>query len=675
MTVTAVIIARMGSTRLPGKVLMPLGRDGRPVLHWVYTAARAAAGVDQVVVATTGLVGDDPIRAWCARHDIPCYQGSENDVLDRVYCAAAEVEADIVVRITGDCPFIDPYVIGEVVRLQKETGADYVSNIDPRTWPDGLDVEAFTFDSLAFAHEVATRPIDRECVTTFIQRNRSRLPAAAVVCPIPGLHKERWVLDTKNDYRFCSAIANELHGPPARYLDILAVLDRKPELRKINRHHPMNERYYEAIANEPIIPRSYERSQAQFERAHKVIPLAAQTFSKSFVQFPQPSPLFLSHGQGGVCWDIDGNEFVDLVSALLPNILGYRDADVDRAVRTQLASGASFSLSTELEAQLAEKLTRLIPCAEMVRFGKNGSDVTTAAIRLARAYTGRDRVLICGGYHGWHDWSIAGAFRDLGVPTAVKELTARLDFSQCPPDDLSNVAAIIVEPEGNPQYLQYLRNVCDKEGPLLIFDEVITGFRFALGGAQEYYGVTPDLACFGKAMANGMPLSALVGRADIMRKLEPPNPCVFFSGTFGGETLSLAASIATIAKMERENVIDKIWETGETLRSDVTDLIRAHGLGDVIGLYGQAPLKRISMKAHENATVDQLWALFRKEMIASGTLIIGSHNICYAHTQGDIKRVLKSYDHTLAIMREALDHDNIARRLEGATIAPMVRAS
>jgi len=644
---------------------MPLG--GHPVLEWCVRAARAAPGVDEVWVATSELPADDAIATWCEQSVVNYFRGSETDVLKRMMGCAYKTLAKVILRLTGDCPFLDPQVIGAVVRLQKQTGAAYCSNVSPRTYPDGLDVQAMTCDTLEAASIEATRPIDRECVTTWIERNRSRFPAEALINPIPGLQNERWVLDTKEDYEFCVGVA--LHwpwekGPPSQ-LDILGVLDAHPVLRQLNANAIMNERYFDALAEEPIYARSYQRSQAQFQKAKEVIPLGAQTFSKSYLQYPQPSPLFVSHGQGGLVWDVDGNEYVDLVSALLPNILGHRDPDVDQAIRKQLSSGISFSLATELEAQLAETLCRLIPCAEAVRFGKTGTDVTTVAIRLARAHTSRDRVLICGGYHGWADWSVE---RNLGVPVSARSWTVRAPFGTDPEaSTFGNFAAVIVEPETNPSYLQRLREYCDATGTVLIFDEVITGFRFDLGGAQKLYGVTPDLATFGKAMANGMPLSALVGRRDIMKRMEPPDN-IFYSGTMFGETLSLAASIATIKKLERDDVIPKLWKTGERLWLEAERLMAKHQLGDAIMFRGEAPFMRIKFRD------DQIAALFRKEMVASGTLIVASHNLCAAHGPSEITRILRSYDHALGIIREAIDKGDIAERLAGATVGSMVRA-
>lgn len=664
MKVVAIIQARMGSTRLPGKVLMEL--DGHPVLEWVIRACDAAPGVEEVWVATSNLPADDAIAALCDSIDIGCYRGSETDVLDRIYGCAQLAMADVVLRITGDCPFVDPQVIGGVARLMRnDASVAYASNVSPRTYPDGLDVQAMRWTALAQAWCEARRPIDRDCVTTWIERNRSRFPAETLINPLPGMQAERWVLDTESDLEFCRELVARwrwVNGPPS-LLDILGVLDRHPELRDINKHHPMNERYFEALAEEPIYERTYTRSQEAFARAEAVIPLGAQTFSKSYLQFPQPSPLFVSHGDGALVWDIDGNEYVDLVSALLPVILGYRDPDVDRAIRQQLAAGISFSLATELEAQLAETLCDLIPCAEAVRFGKTGTDATTGAIRAARAYTGRDRVLIIGGYHGWADWSVE---RNLGVPQDVQALTDRFTWDNVP-NNFEAYAAVIIEPEGGPAFLGQLRDLCHRDGALLIFDEVITGFRYDLGGAQKRWGVTPDLACFGKSMANGMPLSAIVGRKDVMAKFAPPNN-IFYSGTFFGETLSLAAAIATIKKLQQGDILARIKETGSSLADLAGQAIQWRGLAGKISLYGHPSFKRLSFADNDIA------ALFRREMIKTGTLIIASHNISAAHGPNEIKRIVKSYEHTLGVIKDAIEKGDIKQRLGGAGVTRGVRA-
>lgn len=660
-------IARMGSSRLPGKVLMDLA--GAPVMQWVIDAAWLTRSINDVWIATSTDPRDDEIEEWCHGSSVRCFRGSEDDVLARFAGAAQAANADVVIRATCDCPLLDPNVIGEVIRLRQATNADYACNIHPPTWPDGLDCEVFTRDALDLANCKATRPTDRECVTTYIVRNRHRFSVENLTCPIPNLHRERWVLDTEDDLKFCREIAERVKGHS--YLDVLNVLDSEPHLREINRHHPRNERYYENLVREEPIRRKYVTSRNLLARAERVIPLGAQTFSKSKLQFPEQAPLFVTHGEGGHVFDVDGNEYVDLVGGLLPNILGYNDPDVDRAIRSQLDRGISFSLATELEAQLAVRLCRIIPGADMVRFGKTGTDVTTAAVRLARAYTGRNEIL-SSGYHGWGDWSVGNdVLRGRGVPPAVAKLTTGFDYG-----DIERVerelqtrrfAACVVEPETNPgQFLEKLRRLCNATSTLLIFDEIITGFRWSLGGAQKYFAVTPDLSTWGKALGNGMPISALVGYRDIMQKLAPPNN-IFYSGTFFGESLSLAAAIATIDKLESENVVEKLHDMAARLRSKVS------ALGNKSVCLLDSPLARVSFgdaNKCDNASSADIATLFRQEMIANGVLIINSNNFCYAHTEADMERIINAYDRTLAVLADATQSGDVRNRIHGVPLMP-----
>jgi glutamate-1-semialdehyde 2,1-aminomutase len=670
MKIVCIIQARMGSTRLPGKVMMPLGDENAAVLAWVHRACMAASRVDEVVVATSTEKTDNAIVQFCKRNEIECVRGPEDDVLARYVKVAKEFQADAYLRVTADEPFIDPYAISLVAHRMRLTGAHYVSNIHPRTWPDGCDVEAFTHEILTMAHENTTRPIDRECVTTWMVRNAHKFSSEAVINPLPGMQDERWVLDTKDDYEFCKAIADRWpweKGPPSQ-IDILGILECEPDIRNLNKSGVMNERYYEALAEEDIPPRNYETSKALLARAEQLIPLGAQTYSKSKLQFPSEAPLFLTHGQGGLVCDVDGNEYVDLVSALLPNVLGYRDPDVDEAIRRQQAKGISFSLATSLEADLAERLVEIIPCAEMARFGKSGTDVTTAAVRLARAVTGRTPIVTFrGGYHGWAEWSLINDSVRNGGCLGQDSIQCWRDIKHVREVvETLKPAAIIIEPEAHSLLLKNLRSLCDETGTILIFDEVITGFRYALGGAQEYYNITPDLATFGKALGNGMPISALVGRREIMSHMTK----ISYSGTMFGETLSIAAAIAVIDKMRSKPVIQTIWDTGQELREALWQMIYKHELVGQVIVSGVSALIRIHIDD------PHLMTLWRQEMLQAGVLIIASHNICYAHSKSDIRRVVKAYDKAFGILREAIDADDVQSRIIGQPIsASSVRAA
>jgi glutamate-1-semialdehyde 2,1-aminomutase len=425
--------------------------------------------------------------------------------------------------------------------------------------------------------------------------------------------------------------------------------------------------------------RLFKESERLLVRALETIPLGSQTFSKSYLQYVRGAmPQFLARGDGCRVEDVDGNTYIDYVLGLLPVVLGYRDPDVDSAILTQLQSGISFSLPTALEADLAERLVRLIPCAEKVRFGKNGSDATSAAIRLARAHTKRDRVLACG-YHGWHDWYIGATTRKIGIPQAVCDLTSTFPYNR--PEFVADLlikdpnayAAIILEPTGveepAPGFLAHLRELTERYGVVLVFDEIVTGFRVHLGGAQAEYGVTPDLACFGKAMGNGMPISAIVGRSDIMDKMYE----IFFSGTFGGEALSLAASIATIDKLERENGIARTRSRGANLMKKTKDIIARHSLASVLTLVGPDwwPIWKVL-----NCPVapNLLHSLLRQETAASGLLMQNTFNLCLAHDDDTIEaETLAAIDTSIMAVLAALNDKDPLSFLRGPVVQPIFR--
>ena len=671
MKTVAIIQARMGSSRFPGKVLTPLG--GQPVLGWVVRAARAISGVDVVAVATSDRSADDAIAVWCAGQHIACHRGSETDVLERFAQAARAEDGEVFVRLTADCPLLDPAVCAMVVALRKTTGADYACNFDPRSWPDGLDCEAFSADALEKTVANAQTSFEREHVTPFMRADRKLFHVAQLTCPIPGQADHRWTLDTRADLAFMEAVVARLPADerPPSWLEILAAADGVSHPGAV----PASETQATASVND-IHHRGYGESRALLERACKVIPLGSQTFSKSHIQYPREAPMFLTKGDGARVWDVDGNEFVDLVSGLLPVVLGYRDPDVDAAIRRQLDSGISFSLATQLETELAERLVDLIPCAEMVRFGKNGTDATSAAVRLARAFTGRDRVAVSG-YHGWQDWYIGTTARNNGVPVAVSALTHTFAFNNAAALDAllaahpGEFACVVMEPVGavepDVDYLNEAKAIAHRHGALLVFDEIITGFRVALGGAQAHYGVTPDLACFGKAMGNGMPISAVVGRVDVLREMEN----VFFSGTFGGEALSLAASIAVIDKMRTTPVIERLWETGQRLSDGAGTRIKEHGLHETIGFTGLAPWRVLTFRDHPKASKEALRTVFIAEMLKAGVLINASHNVTYALSSDDEERVLAAYDTTLARLAGELQAGSLDARLGDDIIRPI----
>jgi len=423
----------------------------------------------------------------------------------------------------------------------------------------------------------------------------------------------------------------------------------------------------------------YKESEEWLRRAESSIPLGSQTFSKSRTQYPVGiSPLYALKSKGAHIWDIDENKYIDYVSALACVTLGYGDRGIERAIKKQLSNGISMSLPGKLESTVAEKLIGMIPSAEKVRFGKNGTDATSAAIRLARAYTGKDHVLVCG-YHGWQDWYIASTTRDKGIPKSTGALTHKFNYNDI--ESLkklemkyeNKVAAVIIEPMNvswpEDSFLQDIRDFCTQKGIVLVFDETITGFRFANGGAQELFDVIPDLSTFGKGMANGMPISAIVGKAEIMDEMEN----IFFSGTFGGELLSLAATNEVLNRYSKENIPGKLQEAGHDIMMRLSSLIEELGLSNAVSLSGHPSWSFISWRDTAGVSADALKTYFAQLMYANGLLILGTHNITLAHNLKIRNSTLDIYRLVLSDIADSLAEGNLLQKLKVEPLSPLFK--
>jgi len=428
-------------------------------------------------------------------------------------------------------------------------------------------------------------------------------------------------------------------------------------------------------SHRPSIRRSLELE----AKAERLIPSCTQTLSKGPTQFVRGvAPVFLARGDGSHVWDVDGNEYIDCSMALGAIILGHNYPAVTDAVTRQIRDGTTFSLPHPLEVEVAELLVETVPCAEMVRFGKSGSDVTSGSVRVARAYTERD-IIACCGYHGWQDWYIGTTARSKGVPRAVRDLTVSFEYNNLESLERifakhpSEVAAVIMEPVGveepGKNFLRQVRELTSREGALLVFDEVITGFRLAIGGAQEFYDVTPDLACFGKAMSNGYPVAALVGREDIMKLFDE----VFFSFTLGGEALSLAAAESTIKEMQEKNVIAHLWKQGQRLKDGYNVLAKEYEISQFTECVGLPP-RTVAVFRDETGTESLMMkSLFQQECLKRGVLFSGGHNICFKHGRTEIDYMLQIYENAMEVLADATRKGDVAKRLEGQPIQPVFR--
>ena len=373
-------------------------------------------------------------------------------------------------------------------------------------------------------------------------------------------------------------------------------------------------------------------------------------------------PIFLEDGKGCRLTDVDGNEFIDYLCGYGPVILGYREEELDEAVYRQIRDkGFCFTLTQKYQNLLAKKLTELVPCSEMSIFMKTGSDATTASIRIARAHTNKLKVMRCG-YHGWHDWCVE---MKGGIPKKFYEDVFEFQYNRL--DQLEELmathgnetAAIIMTPFGHPNhekmqipapgFLEGVRTIADRYGAVLVYDEIRTGFRLSMGGAQKLYGVTPDLTVLGKAIANGYPISVVTGKKDIMMAAADK---LFISSTFFPNSEGFVAALKTIEILERDNVLENIWEKGERFCKKIQEVIDKYDVG--AELTGVAPMFYITFKKDKERTYKGKRTDFYTQLIRKGFFFTPFHHayICFRHTEEDLDLTLKAIDESMAFVKE-----------------------
>lgn len=413
--------------------------------------------------------------------------------------------------------------------------------------------------------------------------------------------------------------------------------------------------------------------------AHRLIPGGAHTYAKGDDQYPVLAPGFISRGNGSHVWDVDGNEYIEYGMGNRAVGLGHAYPEVNAAVRNELGRGCNFTRPASIEVACAEAFLRLVHGAEMVKFCKNGSDATSGAVRLARAYTGRSLVGLCADhpFFSSDDWFIGTTAVDAGVPEDTKALTVGFRYG-----DLESARALFARHHGRiaclimeaarlddppPDYLPSMIRLCHENGALFVLDEMVTGFRWHASGAQALYGIEPDLSCFGKALGNGFAVSALAGKREFMRLGgldHTDRPRVFLlSTTHGAETHALAAAIATIGIYSREPVIERLHELGVRLRGMLVQVIARHGLAAIVRVLGR-PCNMVVQTADRDGVPSQAYrSLLLQEMVRGGVLM-PSLVLCYAHTEDDLARTVEAFDEALRIYARALD-DGVEHHLVG----------
>lgn len=414
-------------------------------------------------------------------------------------------------------------------------------------------------------------------------------------------------------------------------------------------------------------------------KGKQLLPALAQTFSKSPSSFVENVyPVYAEKASGCYMYDVDGNKYVDYLMSLGPIVLGYNYKPVNDAIKEQLDKGIIFSLPHQKEIEAADALRKIIPCAEMTRFIKSGSDAVTGAVRAARAITKNDIILYCGSGGVWDDWYNIVTSRSQGVPSFNLDLIKIFDYNdinklQALFEKFKNkVAAVVMEPAvlelPKNNFLQEVKKITHENEALLIYDEILTGFRLSNGGGQGYFGVTPDMATFAKGIANGMPLAAIVGKSEYMKSFEQ----VFVSTTYGGEALSLAACVATIKEFEQHDVCGHMWNMGSLIKEGFNKLAKEKGLeAECIGLH-----PRMKLIIKDSSGNDSLLykSLFLQEMIERGIFMHpNSILLCYSHSKNDIEFTLTAMDHALSILKKAIDNNDVRSQLRGEVAKEVIR--
>ena len=414
-----------------------------------------------------------------------------------------------------------------------------------------------------------------------------------------------------------------------------------------------------------------KKSNNYLRKAEKLIPALSQTFSKAPYSYVKNAyPVYVKSGKGSHIFDVDDNEFIDYILALGPITLGYSYPAVNKAIKNQLKDGISFSMPHYLEVDLSEKISKIIPGADMVRFTKTGSDAGTAAIRAARAITKKDKILYYGTGGVWHDWFTTITSKNSGIPKFNRSLISKFEYNNLEQlkekfeDWKGEVAAIYMEPmvfeHPKKNYLENVKKLAHKNNTVLIFDEVVTGFRYSKGGASEYLGIEPDIAVWGKGIANGMPLGLITGKTEYMKIFDD----IFYSTSYAGETLSLAAGLAVINEMETKPVLKHSWKIGKKLHDGFNKISANLKLNfKMEGL----PIRGSIVCYDENGKPSNLLrSILYQELIQRGIMFgPGGIFVSYSHSDKDIKSTLLNCENAMKFIKKELENKPISKILKG----------
>lgn len=665
MKLITIIQARQDSKRFPGKLLKKY--NNITYLELLIKRVKKSKFIKKIIVATSTNPLDREIKRICKKLDIHCYQGSEQDVIDRYYNAAKLFKAKNIVRITGDCPLIDSHVIDKVIKVFFDKSADYATNTMPATYPDGFDIEIFTFKALYSAWKISRKSKKfQEHVTTHIRDNK-RLKKINIYYK-KDYSFLRLTLDDPIDLRVINNVLKNFSNIYNFGIDDVIQLYKKNKF----------------IFNENIETKRNEgqnmiTGQKIWKRAKQIIPGGTMLFSKNPDLFlPDKWPAYFNRSKKNKIWDLDGNCFNDLsYMGVGTNILGYAHPYIEKKVIETIKKGSMTTLNSVEEVKLAEKLIHLHPWAEMVRFTRTGGEANAVAIRIARASSGRDKVAICG-YHGWHDWYLSSNLTNSknlnkhlmnnvpirGVPKFLKNSVFPFEYN-----NFSQLKEIVenqkigtikmeVQRDFQPKnsFLENVRKLASDKNIVLIFDECTSGFRQTLGGLHKYYKVNPDIAIFGKALGNGHAINAIIGTKAAMDSCKS----TFISSTFWTERVGPTAALATLDVMEKNKSWEIISKMGKVIKKKWKIIAKSNNLD--LDIKGLDAIPNFTFKSKNNLAYK---TFITQEMLKRKIL---TSNVIYCSVVHNNK-LLEKYFHILNDIFYKIDKfekniDNIQDKLE-----------
>lgn len=664
LKVLAIVQARAGSTRLPHKVMKRVA--GIPMIELLLKRLSEASNISQIVVATSVNPNNHELADHVTKLGFNVFQGSEDDVLERYYLAAQKFNADVIVRITGDCPLVDANLVDEIIRFFKLGNFDYASNTLAPTFPDGLDVEVFTMKALEKAFLLASSAYDREHVTPFI-KNSPEFSRGNFVNEDDYSHM-RWTVDEDVDFGVISRVFERFY-PDLNFgwKKILEYQKQAPEVFELNSQIMRNE------------GATMSSGQKLWKRAKRVIPGGNMLLSKRPEMFlPEKWPAYFSRAKGCKVWDLDGNCFTDMsIMGIGTNTLGYGHPEVDAAVMDAVSLGNMSSLNAPEEVYLAEKFIELHPWAGMVRFARSGGEANAIAIRIARASGAKTNVAICG-YHGWHDWYLSANLGDdenlsghllpglspLGVPSNLKGTIFPFEYNDYEKLEKlvleKNIGVIMMEVMRNMEpsndFLKKIRKLATEKNIVLIFDECTSGFRETYGGLHKKYGVEPDMAMFGKALGNGYAITAIIGRREVMESAQS----TFISSTFWTERLGSCAALATLGVMEKIKSWEIISSIGKDIRGRWQLLADKHELK--ITHWGLPALAGFTFQGDRAAKYK---TLISQEMLKNKFLAGNCVYACVDHTEDVVNEYFYHLEKVFSLISDCERGRNIEDLLEG----------